>query len=47
MADALDSLKYFNNLYREMGYHEVAGYLVYLTDEPDVIRVGERMINKK
>ncbi len=40
MADALDSLKYFNNLYREMGYHEVEGYLVYLTDEPDVVRVG-------
>ena len=40
MADASDSLKYFNNLYREMGYHEVEGYLVYLTDEPDVVRVG-------
>ena len=40
LADASDSLKYFNNLYREMGYHEVEGYLVYLTDEPDVVRVG-------
>ena len=35
-----DSLKYFNNLYREMGYHEVEGYLVYLSDEPAVVRVG-------
>lgn len=34
-----DVLKYFNRLYREMGYPEVEGYLVYLADEPDVVRV--------
>ncbi|MEO6759025.1 MAG: exodeoxyribonuclease V, partial [Saprospiraceae bacterium] len=36
----MEVLKYFNNLYREMGYHEVEGYLVYLADEPKVVRVG-------
>ena len=34
-----DSLKYFTNLYREMGFPEVEGRLVYLTEEPTVVRV--------
>ncbi len=33
------SLRYFTNLYRDMGYPEVEGRLVYLTDEPEVVRV--------
>ncbi|WP_420149711.1 UvrD-helicase domain-containing protein [Spirosoma sp.] len=36
----IDSLRYFTNLYREMGYPEVEGRLVYLTNEPQVVRVG-------
>ena len=38
-ANPTDSLKYFNNLYREMGYPEVEGFLVYLSQQPDVVRV--------
>ncbi|GAB3768152.1 UvrD-helicase domain-containing protein [Spirosoma horti] len=34
-----DSLRYFTNLYREMGFHEVEGRLVYLSTEPDVVKV--------
>ena len=34
-----DSLKYFTGLYREMGFPEVEGRLVFLTDEPQVVRV--------
>jgi ATP-dependent exoDNAse (exonuclease V) beta subunit len=37
--DPVKSLKYFTGLYREMGFHEVEGRLVYLSDEPQVIRV--------
>jgi ATP-dependent exoDNAse (exonuclease V) beta subunit len=35
----VDSLKYFTNLYREMGFPEVEGRLVYLADEPRVVKV--------
>ena len=35
----LDSLIYFTNLYRDMGFAEVTGRLVYLTDVPQVISV--------
>lgn len=34
-----DSLRYFTNLYRDMGYPEVEGRLVYLADELEVVRV--------
>ncbi|QHV94997.1 UvrD-helicase domain-containing protein [Spirosoma endbachense] len=34
-----DSLKYFTSLYRDMGFPEVEGRLVYLADEPTVVRV--------
>lgn len=37
--DPIRSLRYFTNLYREMGFHEVEGRLVYLADEPEVVRV--------
>ncbi|GAB4045474.1 UvrD-helicase domain-containing protein [Spirosoma litoris] len=33
------TLRYFANLYREMGYPEVEARLVYLSDEPEVVRV--------
>ncbi|MBD2701521.1 UvrD-helicase domain-containing protein [Spirosoma sp. BT702] len=33
------SLRYFTNLYREMGFPEVEGRLVFLGDEPKVVRV--------
>ena len=39
MTNPTDSLKYFTNLYREMGFHEVEGVLVYLANEPDVVKV--------
>jgi len=35
----LDSLVYFTNLYRDMGFAEVTGRLVYLSDEPEVVFV--------
>jgi len=35
----LDSLTYFINLYRDMGFAEVTGRLVYLSDKPEVITV--------
>lgn len=35
----VDSLRYFTSLYREMGFPEVEGRLVYLANEPEVIRV--------
>ena len=35
----LDSLVYFLNLYRDMGFAEVTGRLVYLSDEPQVVSV--------
>ncbi|GAB2540206.1 UvrD-helicase domain-containing protein [Spirosoma aerophilum] len=34
-----DSLKYFTNLYREMGFPEVEGVMVYLANEPEVVKV--------
>ncbi|WP_338869489.1 UvrD-helicase domain-containing protein [Spirosoma sp. SC4-14] len=34
-----DSLRYFTGLYRDMGFPEVEGRLVYLADEPTVVRV--------
>jgi hypothetical protein len=37
--DPVKSLRYFTGLYHEMGFHEVEGRLVYLSDEPQVIRV--------
>ena len=37
--DPADSLRYFTNLYRDMGFPEVEGRLVYLADEPEVVRV--------
>ncbi|GAB3497086.1 UvrD-helicase domain-containing protein [Spirosoma knui] len=37
--DPVKSLKYFTGLYREMGFHEVEGRIVYLSDEPQVVRV--------
>ncbi|AUD05803.1 UvrD-helicase domain-containing protein [Spirosoma pollinicola] len=39
MTNPKDSLKYFTNLYREMGFHEVEGVLVYLANEPVVVKV--------
>jgi len=40
MADTdAKSLRYFTMLYREMGYPEVEGRLVYLTDQPKVVTV--------
>ncbi|GAB4018320.1 UvrD-helicase domain-containing protein [Spirosoma koreense] len=36
----VDALRYFTNLYREMGYPEVEGRLVYLADTPEVVRVS-------
>ena len=38
-SNPVDSLKYFTNLYREMGFPEVEGRLVYLTNEPKVLRI--------
>ena len=38
-TNPVDTLKYFNKLYRAMNYHEVEGYLVYLAAEPEVVRV--------
>ncbi len=38
-SDPADGLRYFTALYREMGFHEVEGRLVYLTDQPEVVRV--------
>lgn len=37
--DPVTGLRYFTGLYREMGFSEVEGRLVYLADEPQVIRV--------
>ncbi|AQG78654.1 UvrD-helicase domain-containing protein [Spirosoma montaniterrae] len=37
--DPLSSLKYFTNLYRDMGFPEVEGRLVYLSDVPEVVVV--------
>ncbi|MFD2572034.1 UvrD-helicase domain-containing protein [Spirosoma soli] len=37
--DPISSLRYFTGLYREMGFPEVEGRLVYLGEEPEVIRV--------
>ncbi|WP_461116121.1 UvrD-helicase domain-containing protein [Spirosoma jeollabukense] len=37
--DPVDSLRYFTSLYRDMGFPEVEGRLVYLADQPEVIRV--------
>lgn len=34
-----DSLRYFTSLYRDMGFPEVEGRLVYLADLPTVVRV--------
>ncbi|MBD2755231.1 UvrD-helicase domain-containing protein [Spirosoma validum] len=36
----IDALRYFTNLYRDMGYPEVEGKLVYLADEPEVVQVN-------
>ncbi|MCK8493404.1 UvrD-helicase domain-containing protein [Spirosoma sp. RP8] len=38
-SDPTGSLKYFTSLYRDMGFPEVEGRLVYLADEPQVVRV--------
>nr|WP_293835751.1 UvrD-helicase domain-containing protein [uncultured Arsenicibacter sp.] len=38
-AQDSQSLRYFTNLYREMGYNEVEGRLVYLTEQPKVVPV--------
>ncbi|QDK80326.1 exodeoxyribonuclease V [Spirosoma sp. KCTC 42546] len=38
-TNPVSTLRYFTNLYREMGYPEVEGRLVYLADEPEVVRV--------
>ena len=38
-ADPADTLRYFTRLYRDMGYAEVEGRLVYLSDEPEVVYV--------
>ncbi|WP_332871393.1 UvrD-helicase domain-containing protein [Spirosoma rhododendri] len=38
--DPTESLRYFIDLYREMGLQEVDGRLVYLYDEPLVVRVS-------
>lgn len=35
----VDSLRYFANLYRDMGFQEVEGRLVYLSEVPEVVRV--------
>ena len=35
----VNGLRYFTNLYRDMGYPEVEGRLVYLANEPEVVRV--------
>lgn len=35
----VDALRYFTSLYRDMGFPEVEGRLVYLADEPEVVRV--------
>lgn len=34
-----DSLRYFTGLYRDMGFPEVEGRLVYLADEPSVVQI--------
>lgn len=36
----VSSLRYFTNLYRDMGYPEVEGRVVYLGDEPQVVSVN-------
>ncbi|MVM33564.1 AAA family ATPase [Spirosoma sp. HMF4905] len=38
-GNPIDTLRYFTNLYRDMGYPEVEGRLVYLADVPQVVRV--------
>lgn len=38
--DPVGSLRYFTDLYRQMGFAEVEGCLVYLSDEPRVIPVA-------
>ncbi len=38
-TDPLGSLVYFTNLYRDMGFSEVTGRLVYLSDELEVVTV--------
>ncbi|QJW90567.1 UvrD-helicase domain-containing protein [Spirosoma taeanense] len=37
--DPVSGLQYFTGLYRDMGFPEVEGRLVFLADEPDVVRV--------
>ncbi|GAB3893552.1 UvrD-helicase domain-containing protein [Spirosoma agri] len=39
VPDPANSLKYFTSLYRDMGFPEVEGRLVFLADEPTVVRV--------
>jgi ATP-dependent exoDNAse (exonuclease V) beta subunit len=39
MPDPVSGLRYFTGLYRDMGFAEVEGRLVYLSDEPQVINV--------
>ncbi|GAB2557588.1 UvrD-helicase domain-containing protein [Spirosoma areae] len=39
VSDPVSSLRYFTNLYREMGFPEVEGRLVYLAEEPQVVKV--------
>jgi ATP-dependent exoDNAse (exonuclease V) beta subunit len=39
-SSPVDSLKYFTSLYRDMGFPEVEGRLVYLAESPEVVRVG-------
>jgi ATP-dependent helicase/nuclease subunit A len=38
-ADHIRTLRYFTDLYRQMGFAEAEGRLVYLTAEPTVVRV--------
>ena len=37
--DPISGLRYFTSLYRDMGFAEVEGRLVYLADEPEVVVV--------
>ncbi len=39
LPSPIDSLRYFTNLYRDMGFSEVEGRVVYLSSEPEVVRV--------
>ena len=38
-TDPISGLRYFTGLYRDMGFAEVEGRLVYLSDEVDVVTV--------